>query len=138
MEQADERIQKVFSNAKYHPELSLTDDIWRLIISREQRTLRLKVWVYAALGLLSFITLFPVVASLIRQFAQSGFSEYLSLGFSDAGSITLYWKELVLTLADALPVSALILSLSLVVLFLICIRRAMRYFKNPLYTMKYI
>ncbi len=137
MEKANDTLQKVFTNAKYHPELSLTDDIWHAIVVRQQRIQRIKFWSYSFVGAFSLVSLFPVLASLFRQFVESGFSEYLSLVFSDSGSIVLYWKELVLTIADSLPTTSLILSLALLFVFLLCVRRAARYVKSPVENMKY-
>lgn len=127
-------IQKVFTNAKYHPELKLTDDIWRTIVEREERKVRLQAWSSVAISFVSFAALFPALITLIRQLGESGFSEYLSLGFSDGASIASYWKEFVLTLADALPATSLLLSLALIAILLISIRRAARYVRSPLLT----
>lgn len=125
-------IQKVFTNAKHHPELTLTDDIWHAIVAREERKAHLQVLSNMLVGVVSFVCLFPAVITMLRQFAESGFSEYLSLGFSDGASIISYWKEFVLTLADALPATSLLLSLSLVAIMLICIRRAAKFIRSPL------
>jgi hypothetical protein len=131
-------LQKAFNNAKYHPEATLADTVWSTIVAREQRSSRLKMWMYALVGALSLVSLFPVIHSFAAQSTSSGFSEYLSLIFSDSSSIALYWKEFALTLADSLPTTSLILSLSLVGVFLVCVKRTAQYVRNPSTSMKYI
>jgi len=56
---------------------------------------------------------------LANEFSKSGFYEYLALMFSSNGEITSYWKELTLSMAESLPVMAIIYTLFLIfILFL--------------------
>jgi hypothetical protein len=125
-------IQKVFTNAKHHPELKLTDNIWQVIVAREEHKVRLRMWKYILTGFVSLTLLVPTAITFGRQLSESGFFEYVSLGFSDSVSIAFNWKEFALTLADALPATSLFLALTLAVIFLICLRRAARYIRSSL------
>jgi len=60
----------------------------------------------------SAVGLIPAFEMLLNNLAQSGFSEYFSLIFSDGGSMLTYWKELSFSLAESLPVMSIILTLS--------------------------
>jgi hypothetical protein len=133
----EKNLEKAFKNAKYEPENTLSNRIWHAILAKEQRVARIKIWAYSIVGAVSFVSLFPVISSLLRQFAESGFSEYLSLAFSDGGSVMLYWKEFVLSLADSLPATSLILSFSLLFVFFLSVRRVARYSKDQLHSMRY-
>lgn len=56
---------------------------------------------------LVFVSSAAVVASfqyLARETAQSGFSEYFSILFSDGGTLLSYWKEFLISLAEQAPV----------------------------------
>lgn len=130
----EQKLQKLFKQAKYQPESRLSGDIWRVISIRERRTSILKSWSYGFVGVLSFIFLIPTINSLITQFAQSGFYQYLSLAFSDIGSISLYWKEFMSSLVEAIPATSLMLTFILFFILLVSFKRAVFSFRSQLLT----
>ncbi len=74
----------------------------------QQRAAKFRLFVFALLDALSLLGLVASLVYLARVFAESGFSQYLSLLFSDGGSLLSYWRELVLSLAESLPALGLL------------------------------
>jgi len=82
-------------------------------ISEEKRLLTLKrrLVIFSA-GLIGAIVLFiPALKGVISGFAESGFTQYFSLLFSDAEIVLVYWQNYALSLLETLPVVNLILLL---------------------------
>ena len=127
-------LQKLFKQAVYQPESRLSGDIWRVIETKEKRASTIKSFSYGFVGIISFALLVPMVGNLITQLSQSGFYQYVSLAFSDIGSISLYWKEFMASVVETIPTTSLILVLSLLFIFLTSSRRAFTIFKSPLLT----
>jgi len=117
----DSDLIKAFQKAKYHPESRLSDDILLFIRIRQARKNNIKFWIYSSTGVVSFVGLFFSIKLLIADFIQSGFYEYLSLVFSDSKALS-YWKEITLSITESLPMTNLIISLSLVFIFLLSLR----------------
>jgi len=128
----EQSIKKLFKQAVYHPESRLSGDIWRIVCEREKRASLISSWIYGTIGVVSFAIFIPVVNSLMVQFSQSGFYQYLSLAFSDLGSISMYWQEFMSSLAEAIPTTSLIFALLLLFIFLVSLKRAFVNFKSPL------
>ncbi|MDD5152868.1 MAG: hypothetical protein PHS95_02625 [Candidatus Pacebacteria bacterium] len=110
----EQKIKKLFHLAVYKPKHDLSDNIWHFIVIRENRIIRLKLWAFSFVGCASLVSLVPAFKLVLNDFAESGFYEYLSLGFSSGGSILSFWQDFVLLLAESLPVMSIIVSLSLV------------------------
>ena len=130
----EQKLQKLFKQAKYQPESRLSGDIWRVINIRDRKISIIKSWSYGFAGLLSFVFLIPTINSLIEQFSQSGFYQYLSLVFSDLGSISLYWKEFMSSLVEAIPVTSLMLTFLLFFILLVSFKRAVFSYRSQLLT----
>ena len=45
-------------------------------------------------GAVSLVAIFPLVINIFAQLQNSGFFSYLSLVFTDTGTVATYWKEL--------------------------------------------
>src|SRR3989344_5547861 len=70
-----------------------------------------------------------VVSSIgyaVDEFYASGFYEYLSLFFSDRSIVFAHWKEISLSLAEALPSIAILMCMAFSVVFLWSLRHAVR------------
>jgi hypothetical protein len=128
----EQKLQKLFKNASYLPEGRLSGDVFRFIEYKSSRITKLKRFGYLSLSVLSLSGSVLSIKVLIEQSTRFGFFKYLSLVFSDSGVIALYWKEYVLSLADALPVASLITTLFLLFVLFISIRRASYQFKSKL------
>lgn len=121
-----EGLEKAFQKAIYEPEAGLSDKVWHAVILREKRIYTIKLWAFSFAGILSLIGIVPAFKMLFTDFAQSGFYEYFSLLFSNGGAISSYWKELSLSLVQALPLTSILLSLTLVFFFFLSVRFAMK------------
>ena len=53
-----------------------------------------------------------------KSIGTSGFYEYVSLLFSDSGSLLSYWKEFSMSLAESLPLFGLTIALILIGIFI--------------------
>jgi hypothetical protein len=128
----EQNLQKVFKNAMYLPGGRLSGDVFSLIEYKSSHITKWKRFGYLSLSVLSLSGSVLSIKILIEQATRLGFFKYLSLAFSDSGVIALYWKEYVLSLADSLPIASLVVSLFLLFILFISIRRASRQFKSKL------
>jgi len=126
-------LKKAFQNMTFEPKESLGDDIWLNIIAREKRSTRVKLYIFSVVSFLSVLGLIPALEALFNQFTQSGFYEYFSLIFSSGSNLFSYWKELVLSLAESLPIMNIIFSFSLVFIFLLSLRYVLKQIINSSY-----
>jgi hypothetical protein len=123
-------LKNAFSNSRYEPEENLTNNIWQKILSRNRRIKSFKIGLFSSIGAISLFGLIPVLKSLASAFAQSGSYEYLSLAFSGNGEISLYWKELLMSIAESLPTINIIYALTLILIMFISIKYIMKQFTN--------
>lgn len=115
-------LKEAFVKAKYEPNADLPDYIWQKIITRNKRIKSFKISIFSSFGILSIAGLVPVFNSLFNEFSQSGSYEYLSLLFSGNGEISLYWKELLMSIAESLPTINIIYALTLIFILFISLR----------------
>lgn len=97
-------LHEKFSCFHVVPREDLSRDIVRMIEMREARNCQIKLWGFIALGTISLIGIVPAVTSLGHELGQSGFYQYMSIAFSDPGTVSDYWKQFFATIAEALPV----------------------------------
>ncbi len=69
-------------------------------------------------GLASIAGIFLSVQYTIQEVYLSNFYQYLSLIFTDGGSILPYYKDFILTLAESIPLVGITAMLALVVILL--------------------
>ncbi|MFA6300882.1 MAG: hypothetical protein WC609_00860 [Candidatus Paceibacterota bacterium] len=115
----EKELQEVFQKAKYEIDSDLPLNIWQKMVKRNKRINRTRLWVFSSMGILSFGGALPVFKILLNDVAQSGFYEYLSLVFSSNSPALSYPKEFFFLIAESLPTTSIVLSLSLIfILFL--------------------
>ena len=73
-------------------------------------------------GAVSLVAIFPLVINIFAQLQNSGFFSYLSLVFTDTGTVATYWKELSLSLVESAPLAGITLILMLVLILSISIK----------------
>lgn len=100
----------------------LSDAVMLRIEAYEVRRLRLRAAFHGFLVLAALVLCVPALNYLGSAVAQSGFSEYLSLAFSDGGFVLSHFKDFVLTLADSLPGTGVAAILAVGVVFLWSLR----------------
>jgi hypothetical protein len=122
----EDNLIKIFQKAKLEPNLDLAENVWRVIILRDKRIVQFKLWVFACIGFASFAGLFPALNILLSDLSRSGLYEYLSLIFEEGSSVLSYWKELAFSLAQSLPMTSIVLTLSLIFVFFLSLRYLMR------------
>ncbi|MCX6785063.1 MAG: hypothetical protein NTV81_04005 [Candidatus Komeilibacteria bacterium] len=87
------------------------------LIARKYRLLLLSV----TLGT-SLIALIPTFRLVMTGFTESGFSQFLSLIFSDAGVLAAYWENLAFSLLESLPIASILTLLTVVFIFFISLK----------------
>ena len=121
-----DKLTKIFKSAKYETTTDLNEKVWNTIVIRNKRNTRIKFWAFASMEFASIAGLVPVIKMLLTDLSQSGFYEYFSLIFSDSGTIFLYWKELILSLVESLPIMSIIYTLSLLFIVFLSLRYLMK------------
>ena len=128
----EKELKKAFQQAKYEENPDLSVNIWHNIVLRNNRIAHLKLWIFSVIGFASLVGLIPAWKLLSGDLAQSGLYEYFSLLFSGS-SIFSYWKELLLSITESLPITSLVLSLSLIFIFFLSLKLATKQIiKSPL------
>ncbi len=79
------------------------------VSTSQKRSLRIKAFAFGSSTLASFGLSLWAIIYLIESIKVSGFSQYLSLIFSENGAALAYWRELSLSLAESLPIFGLII-----------------------------
>jgi glucan phosphoethanolaminetransferase (alkaline phosphatase superfamily) len=121
-----DKLTKIFKNAKYEPNPNLATSVWLVITAREKHLAQFKLWAFASAFFASLAGMIPTFQVLLNNMAHSGFYEYFSLIFSDGGSMFSYWKELILSLAESLPIMSIVFTLSLIFVFFLSLRYLMK------------
>jgi hypothetical protein len=80
--------------------------------SHRRRTARIHSGIWTLLGLTSLAVAGLSLQSAWGQMIQSGFGYYFALMFSDVGALAASWKELLLTLAESMPLLGLTIFLA--------------------------
>jgi hypothetical protein len=96
------------------PDQSLTERVLLRVLNKKRAVEHTRRRVVGVLGGSAIVGLIPAISSTVHAFAQSNFSSYLSLLFSDGRHVLLYWKELVASLAESFPITNIALTLGLV------------------------
>jgi hypothetical protein len=114
----DQELINVFKKVTYQPNKDFSFTIWQKIIKRKKRASKIKLGIFSLLGITSFVGFLPIFRMLLADLSKSGFYEYLSVAFSDNRAIS-YWKEIILSITESLPMTSLILSLTLSFVFIL-------------------
>jgi hypothetical protein len=118
------KYDNLFKNLRpSEPSADLLDKIL-FRINREQvmeHSLRMKVRliVSSAVSLIMLIFLLPVWNLFQTEITQTGFSQFMSLIFSDLNSILIYWQDFGMSLLESIPFFSLagLLTVILILLF---------------------
>ncbi len=100
------------------PARDLKERVLARIHIEEKQATRRQVVFSGILSIMSFAGAIPALLFLLRSASESGFYEYMSLALTDLGPSSVYWKELLFSLAESAPVLAGALFLSAVALFI--------------------
>ena len=123
-------VMNKFYSFRDLPEIEPDQRLFYLIISRislaEQRTARIRLAILSFVSLASFVAIFPLFQHTSSQLAQSGFSQYFSLIFSDGAIISIYWKEFMISLAESIPLLSVTAILVSVFALLVSLKSAIK------------
>jgi len=128
----DKNLSKLLKQAYNNPETGLSDYIWRAIQKKQAKRLKIQSLIYGIVGILSLGGFVFMFISIVKEFASSGFFQYVSIAFSSSSLFASYWKEYLLSLADSLPVASLGVLLFLLMSMLISIRKVVYQYKSQL------
>ena len=128
----NENLSKLFKQTYDYPESRLKDDIWCAIQTKQVKSLKIQSLIYGIVGILSLGGFVFMTFYIKKQFASSGFFQYVSLAFSDGSLFTAYWKEYLLSLADSLPIASIGASVFLLFSMLISIRKILKQYSKQL------
>jgi hypothetical protein len=104
----------------------LPDTIIKKIVVLERRRMRIRFALYSTTTLVALVALVPALQYVGIEMAQSGFSTYLSLIFSDSGTILASWKEFSTVLVESLPVIGVTLVFGILLTLLTSLRQAVK------------
>jgi hypothetical protein len=93
---------------------------------RENRSRQITFWGYGVIATLSVVAIVPATIGLVHQIGQSGFYQYLSIGFSDPGAVSGYWKQFAITLVEAIPVMSVTVVLLVLLILAWSARNSLR------------
>ena len=96
------------------------------IESEKRRIARIRLAFFGVVAAASLAAIIPSFQYAAREFAQSGFYEYLFLLFSDSGAVLASWREFALSLAESLPITEITIFLIMVFVFLVSAKLAIK------------
>jgi hypothetical protein len=115
----EEKYKKLF---KYISLAELPEGLEKRVLSaitkNERQTARLKNWIFGGISTISFAFSSWAVIYLVKSVESSGLWQYLSLAFSENGTLLAFWKEFSLTLAESLPITSIVMFLITIGLFI--------------------
>jgi hypothetical protein len=118
----ENKLTKIFQKAKYESGAEMAPAIWRAIALRDKRITLFKLWISVCTGLASLAGLIPTAITLSNDLSHSGLYEYFSLVFGEGWSVLSYWKELAFSIAQSLPITNIVFTLSLIFVFFLSLR----------------
>ncbi len=104
------------------PPAGLLNTIILKIKEESLRMARVRFVCFSLLSLAALSALIPAWRELQSEITQSGFFQFVSLLFSDAGTIAVYWQDFTMTIAESLPIFGISAVLAAVFAFLLSIR----------------
>lgn len=104
------------------PRDGLLHDILRRVAAEQARAARRRLVIFSLGCAGSLAGLIPAFIMMRTSMIESGFVEFFSLLFSDAGSVALYWQNFALTLLESLPAVSIAAFLATVFTFLGALR----------------
>jgi len=105
-----------------NPETLLAQIMSRIQLEQKTRQLKKRLVLFLLMVIGSTAGLAPSFRWLWSELVNSGINHYFSLLFSDFGAVISFWQEFLLSILEALPVMALSIFLSMVLVFLLSLK----------------
>ena len=102
---------EMFNSLMQNPDPSLYDRVVFAVNREERKMATIKVSIFSVLSFVSVSGFLWSFKYLFESMASSGFSQFLSLVFSDGFSVLKYAGDYILSMTDSLPIVALLLFL---------------------------
>lgn len=97
--------ERLFSLVDHRePPGGLLNEVMTQIEAHDRRAARIRSALSGALFVAALVALVPAWHVLSTELAQSGFIQFVSLLFSDAGVLLAFWQDFVISLAESFPV----------------------------------
>ena len=122
----ESKLIEIFKKIKLEADPRMAENVYHTIILRNKRETLFKLWAFAFAGFISFVGLIPMTITLLGNLARSGLYDYFSLIFENGWSMLSYWKELLFSMAQSLPTTSIVFTLSLIFVFFLSIRYTMK------------
>lgn len=113
---------------------NLINNIVLVVDQKAKQTVGFKTLGLILVSFVSVATSVPIISHIFTSFTQSGFYNYLSIIFSDSDVALVYWKEILISLAESLPVIGIVGLLTVTAIFVWSILKAVSITKNGLLT----
>lgn len=117
------------------PRRDLAGKILEKVYHYEQRRLQTRKSLWASIGTLSSISTVWLSVYTYNHVVQSGFSQYVSLIFSEKTTLLVYAKDFSTVLIESLPIMA---TASLVLMLAVCMWSIKSYIDNKMQTVSLI
>ncbi|HTY39737.1 MAG TPA: hypothetical protein VMC43_01440 [Candidatus Paceibacterota bacterium] len=123
----NDKYQKLFSyiDRPVVP-VGLLDKILVKIEVAEQRRARFRAVIYGILAMVGLAALIPAGWEFFAELNASGFTQFASLAFSDAGTLLVAWQDFLLSLVESFPIIGTAAVLGSVFVFLSSLRAFLR------------
>lgn len=112
--------EKLFTHLKpQEPPVGLFNKIMARIHEEEQLlSVKRRLILFSTAVIISAGAFIPLINAFQTEFAQSGIYQFLSLIFTDSGSVMAYWQDFGLALLESLPAVSAIALLATALVFL--------------------
>lgn len=111
----------IYIDAK-EPPFGMLDKIMLRIAQKRRRRAGIRIACFGFLSLLAVAILIPTSQGLYSEMSRSGFMQFVSLLFSDASIVMIYWQDFALSLMEALPIFSVSAVLGSVLLLLFSLK----------------
>jgi|ERR1035437_42741 hypothetical protein len=112
------KYYQILKETQVEPPYGLSHSISVRVHELERSTSLIRFLTFVSTTLVSSVALVIATVRLWNDLAQSGFYQYFSLLLSDGATLSLYWKQLGLSLVESLPLLNLALLLSVLGVFI--------------------
>lgn len=96
-------------------------------VRKEERKRAVRRLILFSIGIVaSCATLFPAFNAVHTAMAQSGTLQFISLAFSDSGTVIALWNDFIFSILEALPVMSIVAFLTVAFVLIGCVRSFVR------------
>lgn len=120
--------RKLFNEIE--PPKGLFTAVWGKIEEEKVKSARQKAFFSSIVSIFSLISLFETGQYLATELYRTGFYDYASLLISDLSSISYFWREFAISLAESLPVSGFVLLFGIIAVFLVSTKFIIKNLEN--------